>query len=1170
MDLARYRLLAQTGAGRDAVAYRAEILGEPAPVDLRVLTPARAEPGRWAWLTRRLRLAALLDHPSALRLAECALEHDPPYVALPWTQPWDADARPLAEIVQIMRTIAAVLTAAHRLGLPHGRLAPIGLRVDGAGALQMDFTGIECEDVAAATSLQESPATQMSLGPGVDVGTACAADVYDLGVLLRRLLTGSIPTALGALIGKMVAPDPEARPSAREVEEALAALRVYDTPDLPLTHDNDLSRTRAAPEVPAVDADRLLERGRLGRFRLLAKVGEGGMGAVYRAEDPADGAVVAIKVLRADLARHPAALRRFHKEARLLAEANNPYVTNLREVNEDAGVPYLVLEFVAGPTLAHRLAAGNPLDEPEALAILADTARALADAHRRGIVHRDIKPGNILLLEAGAAGAADGAPRLKLSDFGLARHVLESESLNLTQPGAVLGTPYYMAPEQCAGGAVDARADVYALGATLFHMLAGRPPFIANDPLSVATMHRNDPVPVLQKLNAAVSDGACRLVERLLAKAPDARPADAGAVLRELERLLRGELADITLHPRLPACDPQRVLRYEWVWELESSPRALWPHVSNTERVNRAVGLSAIAYSTETAEAGDVKRMGQVSKLGLTVAYQENPFEWIEARRMGVLREMTQGPFRWLVSITELASRLGGGTNLMHRVLIEPHGLFGRTLAAIEIGVKARQGFDRVYRRIDAALTGKLGRPGLVDPFEEPAGLSRGQQRRLDGVLERLGQRGVGAALVERLGEFLAHAPPQEVARIRPLALARRFGLPAEQVVTACLHAARDGLLVLLWDLLCPVCRIPSEVRETLRELREHGHCEACNLDFELDFARSVEMIFRAHPEVREVELGTFCVGGPAHSPHVAAQVRLGAGERVELDLALAEGRYRLRGPQLPAALEFRVQGGATASRWDIRLAPGAMAPVDHTLRPGVQALVMTNAYDRELLVRVERTADRDDALTAARAASLALFRALYPGEVLSPGQLVSVATVTLLVTELDRPDELYASRGDARAFEALHELFRLLEERVRAAGGAVVKVLGDGALAAFAEAEAAVDVALGLEAMLARNDATRDLHLRSAVHRGPAMAATLNDRLDYFGSAVRLALQLPALAAGSEVILTEAVAADPRVASLLRSRRLEGVPFRVDLPQQAPAVLLRLCNHEANARGRP
>ncbi len=124
----------------------------------------------------------------------------------------------------------------------------------------------------------------------------------------------------------------------------------------------------------------------------------------------------------------------------------------------------------------------------------------------------------------------------------------------------------------------------------------------------------------------------------------------------------------------------------------------------------------------------------------------------------------------------------------------------------------------------------------------------------------------------------------------------------------------------MLWDILCPMCRISSGIVETLRALKEHGHCEACQVDFDLDFARSVEMIFRIHPEIRGAETGIYCIGGPAHSPHVVAQVRVAAGERVDLELTLTEGAYRVRGPQLPYAIEFQVEPGAFLTRWSLRV----------------------------------------------------------------------------------------------------------------------------------------------------------------------------------------------------------------------------------------------------------
>src|SRR5205823_1974927 len=149
-----------------------------------------------------------------------------------------------------------------------------------------------------------------------------------------------------------------------------------------------------------------------------------------------------------------------------------------------------------------------------------------------------------------------GAPRIKSSDFGLARHVVDTESLALTTAGALMGTPHYMAPEQWTGHGVDPRTDVYAMGATLFHLLAGRPPFAGETREALCAQHCDEPPPPLGALNPAVSEGVVRVVERALAKRPEDRYLDAGAMLRDLEALLHGEPADVAIHPRLPECDP--------------------------------------------------------------------------------------------------------------------------------------------------------------------------------------------------------------------------------------------------------------------------------------------------------------------------------------------------------------------------------------------------------------------------------------------------------------------------------------------------------------------------------------------------------------------------------------------------------------------------------------
>ncbi len=653
-----------------------------------------------------------------------------------------------------------------------------------------------------------------------------------------------------------------------------------------------------------------------------------------------------------------------------------------------------------------------------------------------------------------------------------------------------------------------------------------------------------------------------------LRKQPEDRYVDAGEMLRDIEALLHGKPTDLAIHPRLPECDPQKVLQFEWRWELQSSPRQLWPLVTNTDRLDRAIGFPPVKHTTRYEPERGVRNFIEGRKAGMVEAGEEHAYEWIEPRRMSVLREYSQGPFRWLVSVVELLPGQKGGTTLIHQLRLEPSTWTIRVGSRWGVGVSLRKSLGRVYERIDATVMSQQhdSISTATDPFEEPERLPVVRRERLERLLDRLAAHGVDPGVVERLGEHVTRGSAQEIGRIRPIALAERFRLDPDQVIVACLHGASEGLLELHWDLLCPVCRISCQVTDTLRAIAEHAHCEACHLDFQLDFAGSIELFFRVHPEIREADLGTYCIGGPAHSRHVLAQLRIAPDERIEVELELTEGWYRLRGPQLPWSAEFQVSGTAMLRRWDIDLgaadAPERPAP----LRAGKQYLLLCNPHPRELLVRVERTAQRHDALTAARAASLPLFRELFPRELLAPGQLATVATVTLLVTALDpaQADSLYDDLGDARAFNVIHKHFECLGEAIRRGGGAVIKNMGEGVLASFGDVSAAVRTALELPQQLARGAATPLLRVRLGVHRGTTLAATFNDQLDYFGRTARQAAGILRHAHDGDLILTDAVAALPEVAALLSERQIETEVVPTDLAGHPHVIRVRLSKAEA------
>ena len=1095
----------------------------------RVAVERRDDPS-WKPLCERLRLVCELAHPCIIPVLRIHCESQPAFAATDVPSGASFRDRSPNAIIELGECLSATLADAHRMGLVHGALSAACITMDESGRPHIDFFPAPAPEADRTLS--------SAIGP-VNTGATAVHDLRALGELLQDASNGQLEGEAADLVAVLLSANEEW--TAAEVHSRFAALRKQPNATavsvaVGATLVSKGVSTLEAPLRPMPDHG--LESERLGRYRLQTKLGEGALGVVFRAEDTLDGRPVAVKVLHRHLFANAEVVRRFRKEARLLSEVRSPFVCGLLDFNEDRGTAYLVLELLEGMSLGAFLKSRGALKESLAVAIAADAARGLAEAHRRGIVHRDIKPDNIFLVgDWSQADSPSETRRVKLCDFGLARQIDQSESMAMTQGGQPLGTPLYMAPEQATGGEVALSTDIYALGATLFEMLSGRPPFRAKSIAALFAMHAREEPPALATLVPGISEALSQLVAKMLAKSPNSRFADADELLLELERIRRGEPTREIAHPRLPLAKPGELMQYDWSWELEASPTELWPYVSNTERLNRAIGLSAVAFETKPAEADGPfrprsERSGSFRSAGIQFSWREHPFEWIEGKRLCVLREFDRGIFHWMASIVELHERADGGTTLHHRIRVVPRGWFGRLIVSWQVARSSRNALEQVYRRIDAFVSKHLPASPTLDPFEAKPKHAVGDQQVHRAHLDRLVERRVDPFLAGTLVEFALQGSDQEVARMRPLELAQRFEVDERAMAEACLHGAHVGLLELLWDIVCPQCRTATALETTLKNIKSHGRCTSCNLDFDIDFAGSIELIFRVHPRLRGSETGMFCIGGPGHSPHVAAQVRVAAGERFELRLQLGEGHYRIRGPQLPYAADFQVRSGAKARRGELSLARGDRDRLPKELTPGGQTIVLDNDHSAELVVRVERDAARNNALTAARAATLALFRELFPQEVLSADQLVGVAHVVLLATELAEGESLYRQHGDARAFEKVTAHFQKAAEIVRREGGAVVKTFRETCLAVFADIPAAVRAAL---AMGSQDTPT----VRSAVHVGSAMAATLEGKLDYFGATVNTVLNL-ARAIPSGLAISMAVADDTGVRSLLEMRSLE------------------------------
>lgn len=267
--------------------------------------------------------------------------------------------------------------------------------------------------------------------------------------------------------------------------------------------------------------------GRIGRYEIERRIGSGGMGVVFKAIDTELNRPVAVKVLVPHLARNGAARQRFSRESRAAAAVVHEHVVAIHNVDSNAELPYLVMQYVSGESLQSRVEREGPLSVERILRIGIQAASGLSAAHQQGIIHRDIKPANILL--------EDGVDRLLITDFGLARTV---DDASLTHTGVIAGTPNYMSPEQANGEVVDHRSDLFSLGSVLYFVAAGHPPFRAERAMGVLHRICHERHRPLWQVNAAIPDELCMVIDRLLEKRPAKRLTNAAAVEESLTRIL--------------------------------------------------------------------------------------------------------------------------------------------------------------------------------------------------------------------------------------------------------------------------------------------------------------------------------------------------------------------------------------------------------------------------------------------------------------------------------------------------------------------------------------------------------------------------------------------------------------------------------------------------------
>ena len=760
-----------------------------------------------------------------------------------------------------------------------------------------------------------------------------------------------------------------------------------------------------------------------GNYTLGEVVGEGGAGIVFKGIPKPEHAaaqgfdVVAVKLIRPEIINNVKAAQRFEKESRVHAGIKSAYVTQHLEFGCEEGHHFIASEFVQGIGLNNVIDQLKPLTVGEAFRVAADILKALVVLHSNGVVHRDVKPSNVIASFKSKSNVGDPTfddfVIAKLTDFGLARHIEQSESLAITRQRTILGTPHYMAPEQYVEScSVDGRADIYSVGVTLYQMLAGQLPFDTGEMGKLAELHRTErPNPLTPRI-AGISEAVNNIVMKALEKEPSQRYQNASEMLADVQCVLDDQPISLRLYPETPNASHSSVRGYDFQWNLNATAKQLWPLVSDTDRFNQAMGLPAVEFTFDHS-GSQRKVFAKANFNGMKVRWREHPFQWIIQNQMSVLREFEVGPFEWVTSTVELHPLAGGQTRLIHRFLVKPRGLLGKLMTPIQFNLMTKRSLNQTYSKLERIANDTSCAYACDAPFSKPVKLSRAQRNALDSRVQQLAVSIPNGPLVKDFAKLIGTVADSFAARMRPIPLSQRLECSLETAIQICLRGVEVGLLNMSWDVICPVCRIAAGNAPALSRFKDHEHCKVCDLDFEVDFNKSVEVIFSVHPEIRPIELKTYCIGGPFHAPHVLAQNRLLANQFVDVGTTLSRGKYKICGPQLVDQPVVKVHDEATKSRAEYVV--GASSPQMSDLKPGAGCIHIENKAETEVIVRLEQAAGGDDSVTAAMASQLPLFQKLFPQDVVTCKELTDLSNVYLLGIKLLDVNRLIDDLGEMR-----------------------------------------------------------------------------------------------------------------------------------------------------------
>jgi len=553
---------------------------------------------------------------------------------------------------------------------------------------------------------------------------------------------------------------------------------------------------------------------------------------------------------------------------------------------------------------------------------------------------------------------------------------------------------------------------------------------------------------------------------------------------------------------------------------LRHSPEEVWPFVADTNAINKAVGLPKAHFTRREAGQGDLD-IGEYRQWSVPYArWFEHPFEWERPQRFCVQRDYTLGPLLRFRGGTELEAGPDGTRVRIFAELTPRSALFYPAIRFAVAPRSMKRARER-YLEIDRFLDGQAAHPFLV---RRPQ-LGGSKANDLDDLLKGIGDAGSTPQTIAVVRELLAEAPDEEVSGMRPLALAKQHGVEQRALMETFFRATLAGAIDMRWELLCPGCHGVKGTALHLQILTQKGHCSACNLDFAADVDEAIEARFYPAPRIREVDVGTYCVGGPMQTAHRVSSTLIEPGTSKAWSVSLETGVYLLRSPQSKEIARIVIADDAPSAAFEGAVTEAALEPRSARLRSGPCTFTLENQAALTATLMLDRAERSMFAATPSRLILYPEFHSLFSAEALADGVSVQVGNVGLMFTDLVGSTSLYERAGDARAFRLVTEHFTILRKVIEDHGGAVVKTIGDAVMAAFPDGLSAIHAGLALQQAIRELPAAVEVDPRRlvkvGVHEGPCFIVTQNDQLDYFGTTVNVTARTQHEARGGEVIMT-------------------------------------------------